>query len=168
MICDQHNWETNDPCVILPRQQCTTHDDVGLGETNQSLFYWLFFWCLDTKTYKKYISILTLEDSKKFDRKFGKRTINYYEFPEHENTLSESSKSPHFLLCTHEGDNFHLSNFSVGEQKILSIHYVLRVLKTSLWDPRCQTYVFKTPNCIRNPKMGSKQSVVVATDSTLF
>ena len=21
-------------------------------------------------------------------------------------------------------------------------HYVLRVLKTSLWDPRCQTYVF--------------------------
>ena len=24
------------------------------------------------------------------------------------------------------------------------IHYVLRVLKTSLWDPRCQTYVFKT------------------------
>jgi chitin synthase len=26
----------------------------------------------------------------------------------------------------------------------LRIHYVLRVLKTSLWDPRCQTYVFKT------------------------
>ena len=23
-------------------------------------------------------------------------------------------------------------------------HYVLRVLKTSLWDSRCQTYVFKT------------------------
>ena len=111
VICDQHNWETNDPCVILPRQQCTTHDDVGLGETNQSLFYWLFFWCLDTKTYKKCFIILTLEDIKKFDRKFGKRTINYYEFPEHENTLSESSKLPHFLLFTHEGDNFHLSKF---------------------------------------------------------
>ena len=24
------------------------------------------------------------------------------------------------------------------------LHYVLRVLKTSLWDPRRQTYVFKT------------------------
>ena len=24
------------------------------------------------------------------------------------------------------------------------LHYILRVLKTSLWDPRCQTYVFKT------------------------
>ena len=24
------------------------------------------------------------------------------------------------------------------------IHYVMRVLKTSFWDPRCQTYVFKT------------------------
>ena len=104
-----------------------------------------FFLVFRHKKYKKYIIILTLEDLvQKFDRKFGKRTINYYEFPEHENTLSESSKSPHFLLFTHEGDNFHLSNFSVGEQKILSIHYVLRVLKTSLWDPRCQTYVFKT------------------------
>jgi hypothetical protein len=26
----------------------------------------------------------------------------------------------------------------------LLYHYVLRVLKTYLWDPRCQTYVFKT------------------------
>ena len=34
VICDQHNWETNDPCVILPRQQCTTHDDVELGGTH--------------------------------------------------------------------------------------------------------------------------------------
>ena len=75
-----------------------------------------FFWCLDTKTYKKYISILTLEDSKKFDRKFGKRTINYYEFPVYEKTLSESSKSPYFLLFTHEGDNFHLSNFSLKKR----------------------------------------------------
>ncbi len=26
----------------------------------------------------------------------------------------------------------------------IHMHYVLRVLKTSLWNPRCQTYVFKT------------------------
>ena len=27
---------------------------------------------------------------------------------------------------------------------LLLLHYVLSVLKTSLWDPRCQTYIFKT------------------------
>ena len=41
------------------------------------------------------------------------------------------------------------------------LHYVLRVLKTCLWDPRCQTYVFKS-------QMGSKQSVVVATEWRFF
>ena len=82
-----------------------------------------FFWCLDTRSQKKYIIIYSnpWRSSAENWQEVWQKTINYYEFPEHENTLSESSKSPHFLLFTHEGDNFHLSSFSVGEQKILSI-----------------------------------------------
>ena len=33
---------------------------------------------------------------------------------------------------------------SIVLSQFQEFHYVLRVLKTSLWNPRCQTYVFKT------------------------
>ena len=37
-----------------------------------------------------------------------------------------------------------VSFLSYGFTSKLLLHYVLRVLKTFLWDPRCQTYIFKT------------------------
>ena len=37
-----------------------------------------------------------------------------------------------------------LSKYGGGSQSGYVHHYVLRVLKTCLWDPRCQTYVFES------------------------
>ena len=46
----------------------------------------------------------------------------------------------------HTETKLHISfeNCKWQDFKIIISHYVLRVLKTSLWDSRCQTYVFKT------------------------
>ena len=55
-----------------------------------------------------------------------------------ESSLAENCNSPsgekivNFrIICTHY-------------LRIRETHYVLRVLKTCLWDPRCQTYVFES------------------------
>ena len=42
------------------------------------------------------------------------------------------------------------------------IHYVMRALKTSRSCSRGQTYNFSNQNDLKNPKMGSKQSVTDA------
>ena len=70
--------------------------------------------------------------------------------PEKERTIVVDSESGVVVSCIDGSCNYAKEDIIPSTALLCNvwvhilIHYVLRVLKTSLWDPRCQTYVFKT------------------------
>ena len=80
-------------------------------------------------------SILLVLPSSKYPRVSNKRTVAV--------SIPWSSLNPKWCgLCG--GVLFGEMKFALSNFLSNGYHYVLRVLKTFLWDPRCQTYIFKT------------------------